>query len=713
MKKYLLVVTLLLLVSYGYSQQLNEEKVNKAAAIMKKMISNPDQMMTLYPEMQALKLTPAEEKEAQKRAQQQAISDTKKMVDQAAVTGGKSANEIKQMRDNNKRIVPLRDVARINSVVRRTLNDAEVKTFCKAVHESIKKTMLPQAIEQGEKLFTQIKSKATTSDAQGKEAIVAYLSNLTLQSLYIMGRICSETNADANTLNNYAALLNSFKMEQGAIPILNHLRVKYGASPPVMNNLAMAWLGLGEFQQAGKIADTVIQRFPGRRGQAHYVKAIIKEGAGDRSGAIQEMEKSIDESFSSAKENVLKQWNGNQQRKTIRLKQVGDVMGLEQMKTPQFPGTYEEYLKLKPEWVAFQNSVDAAIVQSEALYLKLWEQSSNQQIQKLNASMKGGYAASINNNTNQAAQEYLSHVEALHAEVDRELIARQEQFDQRLKALFEIAKKDMEVAMKPFEKTCGEGQPCPEKEICNAQKKVWNKYLSTAKEMLTSYYDSVSTVRRFHINQMVHAAMYVVDESYFKAYQVHTQFLYLAYYKSVNLVHPGGLFSLAGTPKCLGDDKNPFKKASLPDFDEVNCKIKWFMSFPGGHELSTECNKLTFKVNFLIASVARTENLVTGEWNEFEIEAGMDVGSKQWGGGLVEAGAELGGYVKIDRSGVNDWGVKAGAGIKAGNENVKVGNKEVNLGVKAIEVSGKVSMVSGKAEAEMSSDFSSNKIEWK
>lgn len=712
-QRNLLLILLCFFTNLLFAQQLNEEKVKKAADIMAKMIANPDQMMTLYPQMKALNLTPAEEKEAQKRAQQQAISNTKKIVDEAAVTGGKSAEQIKQMRENNKRIVPLRDEARINSVIKRNLNDAEVKSFCKAVHESVKKTMLPQAVEQAEKLFTQIKSKATTPEAQGKEAVAAYLSNLTLQSLYIMGRICSESNADANTLNNYAALLNSFKMEQGAIPILNHLRVKYGASPPVMNNLAMAWLGLGEFQKAGKIADTVIQRFPGRRGQSHYVKSIIKEGEGDRAGAIQEMEKSMDESFSSAKENMLKQWNGNQKRKNIRLKQVGDVMGLEQIMTPQFPGSYEEYLKLKPEWIEFQNSVDAAIAQTEALYLKLSAQSGKQQIQQFNTSMKSGYAASINNNTNRSAQDYLSHIEELYAEIDRELITRQEEFDKRLKVLFEIAKKDMEVAMKPFEKTCGEGQPCPEKEICNAQKKVWNKYLAAAKEMLVSYYDSVSTVRRFYSNQMVHAAMYVVDESYFKAYQVHKQFLYLSYLKSINFVQPGGLFTLDGTPKCLGDDKNPFKKSKLSDFDEVNCNNKWFMAFPGGHELSTECNKLTFKVNFILASVSRTENLVTGEWNEFEIEAGLDVGSKQWGGGLVEVGVEVGGYVKIDRSGVNDWGVKAGAGIKAGNENVKVGNKEVNLGVKMIEVSGKVSMVSGKAEAEMTSDFSSNKIEWK
>lgn len=273
---------------------LNEEKVNKAAAIMKKMISNPDQMMSLYQEMQALKLTPAEEKEAQKRAQQEAMKQADEVKEKAIATGGKTEQQIKQVTDENKRIVPLRDDARINSVVKRILTDAEIKTYCNAVHVAVKKGMLPQTIEQAEKIFSQKKIKTINSGDWGKEAIAVYLTNLTQQSLYIMGRICGETNADANTLNNYAALLNGVRMEHGSIPILNYLRTKYGASPPVMNNLAMAWLGLGEFQKAGKIADTVIQRFPGRRGQSHYVKAIIKEGEGDRGGAIKEMEKSLD-----------------------------------------------------------------------------------------------------------------------------------------------------------------------------------------------------------------------------------------------------------------------------------------------------------------------------------------------------------------------------------------------------------------------------------
>ena len=711
MKKYLLVVILLLLVTSGYCQQINEEKVNKAAAIMKKMISNPDQMMSLYQQMQALQLTPAEEKEAQKRAQQSALKEADNIKQQAESVGGKSAQQIQQVREQNNRLVPVRDEARINSVLKRTLTDADIKLYCKAVHESIKKQLLPQATEQAEKIFTQIKAKSAKPDDWGKDAVATYLSNLTLQSLYIMGRICSESTADANTLNNYAALLNGVRMEHGAIPILNYLRTKYGASPPVMNNLAMAWLGLGEFQKAGKIADTVIQRFPGRRGQAHYVKAIIKENSGDRNGAVEEMKKSLDESYSVSKAAILRKWNASMKSSDFKGNPAGDVLGLNKFEWPPFPKTYEELLVLQPAWQKYKAELQAARDAIEAKEEQLRQR--YQQSVSNNSSSFTGFAASAGNNVNQRMEAYYNSFSEDYADVDRELLQEKETVEGKIKVLFNEMQRQKKAVDAKYTNFCGEGQKCPEQEICEAQKKVYDAFLKLANEEWRLYFERASNIRKRYINHMLYGARYSMDDAYFPVFKMQMQMQYLAFLQSFTYETTAKVFQIGPQPLCIGGPQtNPFKKG-LPDFDEVNCKNKWFMSFPGGHELSTECNKLTFKVNFLVGSVARTENLVTGEWTEFEIEAGLDIGSKEYLGGALEAGAEVGSYIKIDRSGINDWGLKGGAAIKMGMENVKIGSVEKDLSVKAIEVSGKLSMVSGKAEVEISSDFSSNKIEFK
>lgn len=709
--KWMLCLLFFIFSNLKAQKTLNEEKVNKAAAIMKKMISNPDQMMTLYQEMQALKLTPAEEKEAQKRAQQEAIKEANQIKEKAVAEGGKTEQQIKQVREENKRIVPLRDDARINSVVKRILNDAEIKTYCKAVHEAVKKQMVPQAVEQAEKIFTQIKSKSAQSDNWGKDAIAVYFTNLTQQSLYIMGRICSETNADANTLNNYAALLNGVRMEHGSIPILNYLRTKYGASPPVMNNLAMAWLGLGEFQKAGKIADTVIQRFPGRRGQAHYVKAIIKEGEGDRNGAIEEMKKSIDESYSTAKESILRKWNAGMKSSDYKTNPAGDVLGLNKFEWPAFPKGYEEVLVLHPQWKKYKNELQAVRNTLEAKETQLREKYM-ESFKKNNPASFTGYAASVNNNSNQRMASYYNSFSEDYAEADRKLVDEIETIKRKIKVMGNEMERQKKAVDEKYKNFCGEGQKCPEKEICEAQKKVYDEFLKNANEEWRMYFERASTIRKRFVNHILYGARYSMDDAYFQVYKLQMQIQYLAFLESFTYETTTNVFQIGPQPLCIGNPKtNPFK--GLSDFDAVNCNNKWQMTFPGGHELSTECNKLTFKVNLIVASVARTENLFTGEWSEFEIEAGLDIGSKHWMGGAVEAGLEGGVFVKIDRSGINDFGVKASAGVKAGSETVKIGNSNVPLSVKLVEAGGKISMVSGKAEAEVSSDFASGKIEYK
>lgn len=709
--KWMLCLILFLFNNLLAQQPINEEKVNKAAAIMKKIISNPDQMMSLYQEMQALKLTPAEEKEAQKRAQQEAMKQANEIKEKAVTTGGKTEQQIKQVREENKRIVPLRDESRINSVVKRMLNDAEIKTYCKAVHEAVKKQMLPQAVEQAEKIFTQIKSKTANSGNWGKEAIAVYFTNLTQQSLYIMGRVCSETNADANTLNNYAALLNGVRMEHGSIPILNYLRTKYGASPPVMNNLAMAWLGLGEFQKAGKIADTVIQRYPGRRGQAHYVKSIIKEGEGDRNGAIEEMKKSMDESYSAVKESILRKWNAGMKSSDYKGNPAGDVLGLNKFEWPAFPKSYEEVLVLYPQWKKYKDELQAVRYAFETKEKQLREKYI-EPFKKINTVSFTGFAAAANNNTNQRMAAYYNSFSEDYAEADRELLDEIEIVKGKIKVMTKEMERQKKAVDEKYKNFCGEGQKCPEQEICEAEKKVYDAFLEKANEQWRMYFERANSIRKRFINHLLYGARYSMDEDYFQIYKLQMQTQYLAFLESFTYETTANVFQIGPQPLCIGNPKtNPFK--GLSDFDAVNCNNKWQMTFPGGHELSTECNKLTFKLNLILASVARTEDLFTGEWSEYEIESGLDISSKHWMAGAVEAGVEGGVFVKIDRTGINDFGVKASAGIKAGSETIKVGNSNVPLSVKVIEAGGKISMVSGKTEVEVSSDFASSKIEYK
>ena len=77
MKKWIVfIVTLSLTILQVVAQPApDEEKIKKAVALLNKMTSNPDQAMVVYQELEALKLSKAERKEAENRMQQQLMQN--------------------------------------------------------------------------------------------------------------------------------------------------------------------------------------------------------------------------------------------------------------------------------------------------------------------------------------------------------------------------------------------------------------------------------------------------------------------------------------------------------------------------------------------------------------------------------------------------------------------------------------------------------------
>ncbi|MBK8089088.1 MAG: hypothetical protein IPK31_14720 [Chitinophagaceae bacterium] len=89
---------------------------------MQKMMTDPGQMQNVMTELQALKLNSAEDKEAKKRMQQQAVANSGKLKEEVTKKGGITEKQITEFKENKDRIVPVRDDARINAVLKRDLN---------------------------------------------------------------------------------------------------------------------------------------------------------------------------------------------------------------------------------------------------------------------------------------------------------------------------------------------------------------------------------------------------------------------------------------------------------------------------------------------------------------------------------------------------------------------------------------------------------------
>ena len=730
MKKVLIIFyTLLFLfqISVFAQKPIDEEKVKKAVVLMKKMMEDPGQMQAVLVEIEALKLNSAEEKEANKRFEKELMNKASEMKEKVMITGGITEKQITEMNENKDRIIPVRDDARINAVLKRNLSDGELKDFCRSVHEAVKKVMNPAAVSQAEAIYAKMKAKYPSTAAMGNGAISCYLYNLTQQSIYIMGKVCSQDASNANNLNNYAALLTNHGVEQGAIPILNYLNKKYARSPVIMSNLSVAWMGLGEFKTAEKYADSCIKFFPGNAAQAHYVKSVVKESEGNTESAIEELKQSIGESYSFEKANLLKKMGGELNASDYKKTLPADALGLSKFGFPELPKSYEVAVNATQEWDAYNKNIEAAIEEQKNKTERLKKEFDEKSIATYNAVMnsvkqksgKSTYAFAANNNTNRSWDSYFK---SLSGEFFKKGEIFKKELD-RLEAINKKEKKQMDLAFaevsKRYQNVCGEGQKCPETEICRAYQELHDQYMLRMNSQYQNYFTEYIDYQRKKTNELVYAGRQFMEKEFYEYYASLSKLQFLGALKTVHYkiyqIYP----ELGGFSKyCINVKTNPFTNKGLAKWEDVHCPEPWEMSFVGGTSVSTECNKITLKLDLQIFEISGSQDMITGEWTNFTLEGGIDIGTKRVLGGtgkkVFDAGVEGVFFVEIGTSGVSGWEVKDYGGkgkISVGGTNGTKGNEGSSPTL--MEGEGKISLKSGKASFEVKALGSKTIIEYK
>jgi hypothetical protein len=648
------------------------------------------------------------------------MNKASEMKEKVMITGGITEKQITEMNENKDRIVPVRDDARINAVLKRDLSDGELKDFCRAVHEAVKKVMNPAAISQAEAIYSKMKAKYPSTEAMGNGAISCYLYNLTQQSIYIMGKVCSQDAGNANNLNNYAALLTNHGVEQGAIPILNYLHRKYARSPVILSNLSAAWMGLGEFKTAEKYADSCIKFFPGNAAQAHYVKSVVKESEGNRQGAIEELKKSIGESYSSEKANLLKKMGGELNASDYKKTLPADALGLSKFGFPELPKSCEVAVNATQEWDAYNKNIEAAIEEQKNKTERLKKEFDEKSIATYNAVMnsvkqksgKSTYAFAANNNTNRSWDSYFKTLSG-------EFFKKGEIFKKELARLEAINKKEikqMDLAFadvsKRYQNVCGEGQNCPETEICRAYQEVHDQYMLRMNSQYQKYFTEYIDYQRKKTNELVYAGRQFMEKEFYEYYASLSKLQFLGALKTVHYKKNYQIYpELGGFSKyCINVKTNPFTNNELANWNDLNCNNRWEMTLPFCG-VATDCDKITFKFDVLFAEGSYSEDLFTGEWTNMTLEVGVGIGSKKVTDKLgVEIGGaevEIVGFIEIDRSGTSDYGGKVKAAITGGEAVPVVGSMSL------IEAEGKISLKSGKPSFEVKSDMSKASVSYK
>lgn len=198
--------------------------------------------------------------------------------------------------------IPERDdpqIAQARAVtLTRTLVPAELAGMATAVDGA----MDPEARVEALRIIERFRGDA---GALANAAAILWVQRSPDQSLRIAAEAAKTAPEEANALNTLAAVLTQAGYEGKAIPLLRYLAGKYTDDPVILSNLAVAWLNLGEVEEAKKVLVRCLAVAPGH-GVANVAAGIIAESEGRHNAAKAHFRKATASNSSPVARSILK-----------------------------------------------------------------------------------------------------------------------------------------------------------------------------------------------------------------------------------------------------------------------------------------------------------------------------------------------------------------------------------------------------------------------
>jgi tetratricopeptide (TPR) repeat protein len=206
------------------------------------------------------------------------------MKDQGNKPAAQQAVNLDDIVKDNKQLVPAKNTAKINAVkkqytaaeVTSTVNSMYTKLVAKGDAAQIAMAKKAMAVA---KTCTALMDAANTAMLQGQPHTALLLSLKAVQT-------CS---SNLVAQNNLAALLTQYGYPEQAIPFLQKINAEDKGNSTVLNNLAYAWLGLGETETAYQNAYKSVMSNP-QHPQSRLLCGILLEKEGKTTEAKQQIE---------------------------------------------------------------------------------------------------------------------------------------------------------------------------------------------------------------------------------------------------------------------------------------------------------------------------------------------------------------------------------------------------------------------------------------
>lgn len=589
-----------------------------------------------------------------------------------------SDQQMKEAVENENRVVPKKDAARINTALAVTLSNAEMSAYVNKVYTAVLLKLSPVAKTKGAELTKQIKS---LNQSAANTAVGLWIDGKPTLALYIMGEACIENPADAVNLNNYASFLTMCGAEQLALPILNNLNKRYPKNSSILNNIAQAWLGLGDIPRAEKYADSCI-RIYANHPQANMAKCLIEESKGNIPAAIAAAKRSIHKAYSAEKENKLKKLGYHLKSEDIDWDRPmpQDALGLGKFNWPEYPLDVEHNKLSEKEWKEFkeecQQKINELKIKQQKAEQAFLTQSQIRTNQVIQAGQKGQYVQLIPGYAPKAIIKLGPGVNDVNGNMSFVFANALEPVTKALIAVGSYEKiltEKQELLDKKYEDQVGEGKPNPLQAICKDENAIRTEFLNNANGGLQSAYRNYFNYVRRRTSDLLYYYQYTMWPEQFELAKIQAQIAWLTQIKDQRV------YFKDKSSWCIPVVLKPKGKDSLQNFDDVACQYVSTMNL-GCYKIISSCSNLTGEFDCGGVKIDYKSNVETGRYSGTAI-VGVSKGIDGPMG--MEAEASLAGLVEWDNSGFTDIGAIVGVAANAGGQTIAGGEirATVNSGV--------------------------------
>ena len=667
MNKYLFTPVLLLFVVLSYGQTKTKQKETEKLPTQKELEGMMNEMQKAMDEMSP---------EDKKAMEEMGVKMPDMNSIQNNVSGISDAQLQKAYEDEN-RIVPEKDLARINSALATTLSSAGMSAFINKTHLAVLEKLSADTKTTSTEIIQQvIKQKSSIANT----AIGLWIDGKPTLALCLMGEACKAEPANAINLNNYASFLTMCGAEQLALPILNNLDKRYPNNSSIFNNISQAWLGLGDIEKAEEFADKAI-RIYAFHPQANMAKCLIEESKGNIPAAIAAAKKSISKSYSNEKENKLGKLGYDLKSEDLNWDRPmpQDALGLGKFKWPEYPLDVEQNKILEKEWKDFKNECQDKIRELEIKQKSLEEEwmVANEYRSKLilREGQKGhfvqmmpGYAAKAIKKLGPGVNDVNGNMSFVFANavepVTRALIDAGEYQDILSEQQAELDKK--------YEDKVGEGKENPLEAICKDENAIRSQFLNSANGKLQSAYKSYLNYTSRRSNDLLYYYQYTMWPEEFELAKVNAQLAWLRQIKDQRV------YFKDKSSWCESVTVNK-KAGPLQNFDDVHCDYVSTMNL-GVYKITSSCSNLVGEFDFGGVKINMQDNVETGRFSGSAM-VGTSKGFDGPAGSELEASVAA--LVEWDNTGVTDVGAIVGVDGNAGGQTIAGADVKitVNTGV--------------------------------